>query len=70
MFTGLALSVMGMRSGDAQAAKPLPFFDQLGKMTVDVDGAPNAYGPPESLRLILRKMRIPAGRCAGRLWVT
>ncbi|HWZ51779.1 MAG TPA: hypothetical protein VNW54_09970 [Granulicella sp.] len=28
-----------------QPAQPLPFFDLRTKMTVDVDGAPNAYGP-------------------------
>ena len=46
MSTGLAISVIGLHSGSAQMTKPIPFFDQLGKMTVDVDGAPNAYGPP------------------------
>lgn len=46
IIAGVALASVGNPVGGTQTAKPLPFFDQLGKMTVDVDGAPNAYGPP------------------------
>ena len=35
-----------MTGQQADSGRRAVFFDQVGKMTVDVDGAPNAYGPP------------------------
>ena len=65
MVTGLALSVVGGRASCGQAARPLPFFDQVGKMTVDVDGAPNAYGPPGKPTLDFEKNAHTGGTMRG-----
>ncbi len=51
--------------GNGQTAKPLPFFDQVGKMTVDVDGAPNAYGPPGRPALDFEKNAHTGGTIRG-----
>jgi len=59
--TGMALAI----AGNAQTAKSLPFFDQLGKMTVDVDGAPNAYGPPGKAALDFEKNAHTGGTLRG-----
>jgi hypothetical protein len=46
---------------------PLPHFDQLGKMTVDVDGAPNAYGPPGKPALDFEKNAHVGGKLSGKI---
>jgi hypothetical protein len=60
---GLAIANGG--AGIGQSTKPLPFFDQLGKMTVDVDGAPNAYGPPGRPTLDFEKNAHTGGTLRG-----
>jgi hypothetical protein len=50
-----------------QPAKQLPFVDQLGKMTVDVDGAPDAYGPPGKPTLDFERNAHHGGRLSGRI---
>jgi len=52
-------------SAVAQTPQPLPHFDQLGKMTVDVDGAPNAYGPPGKPALDFEKNAHTGGTLRG-----
>lgn len=59
---GMALAMGSSRSGRAQA---LPHFDQVGKMTVDVDGAPNAYGPPGTPALDFEKNAHTGGTMRG-----
>jgi len=51
----------------AQSPKPLPFYDQIGKMTVDVDGAPNAYGPPGKPALDFERNAHYGGRLNGEI---
>jgi len=60
-----AAIALSMGNGNAQTAKPLPFFDQIGKMTVDVDGAPNAYGPPGKPALDFEKNAHTGGTLRG-----
>jgi len=55
----------GAASGYPQSAKPLEHFDQVGKMTVDVDGAPNAYGPPGKPALDFEKNAHTGGTLQG-----
>jgi hypothetical protein len=52
---------------EAQAPKPLPYFDQLGKMTVDVDGAPTAYGPKGKRTLDFEKNAHTGGTLRGKI---
>ena len=63
--TALTIAVAGVGSAQPQTAKPLPFFDQVGKMTVDVDGAPNAYGPPGKPALDFEKNAHTGGTLRG-----
>jgi hypothetical protein len=46
---------------------PYPFFDQLGPMFVDVDGAPNAYGPPGKTTLDFEKNAHHGARLSGKI---
>jgi len=62
---GVALTSLLAGSALAQMQKPLPHFDQLGKMTVDVDGAPNAYGPPGKPALDFEKNAHTGGTLHG-----
>jgi hypothetical protein len=62
---GMAIALASGPTGTAQTAKPLPFFDQVGKMTVDVDGAPNAYGPPGKPALDFEKNAHTGGTLRG-----
>jgi Fungal chitosanase of glycosyl hydrolase group 75 len=63
---GTALLAIAATACEAQTAK-LPYFDQLGKMTVDVDGAPNAYGPPGMPTLDYEKNAHHGGTLSGKV---
>lgn len=52
---------------EAQAPKPLPHYDQVGKMTVDVDGAPDAYGPKGKPTLDFEKNAHTGGTLSGKI---
>lgn len=45
----------------------MPFYDQVGKMTVDVDGAPNAYGPKGKPTLDFEKNAHRGGKLSGKV---
>ncbi len=65
MAAGAAFLAAGGPVGTSQTPRPLQHFDQLGKMTVDVDGAPNAYGPPGKPALDFEKNAHTGGTLRG-----
>ena len=48
-------------------AQSYPHFDQVGPMFVDVDGAPNAYGPPGKPALDFEKNAHKGARLSGKI---
>jgi hypothetical protein len=66
-ISAITLLVGAAAGAKPQAGPPLPFFDQVGRMTVDVDGAPNAYGPPGKPALDYERNAHVGGRLSGKV---
>ena len=64
----IALLTMAMLTPPLPAqTEPLAFFDQVGPMFVDVDGAPTAYGPAGKPTLDFEENGHRGGRLAGKV---
>lgn len=61
------MSAALINEAPSQTPQPLPFYDQVGKMTVDVDGAPNAYGPKGKPTLDFEKNAHTGGTLRGKV---
>jgi hypothetical protein len=67
IFPAAWLVVSGLPLAALAQAKSPPYFEQTGPMFVDVDGAPNAYGPPGKPALDVEKNAHRGAKLSGKI---
>ncbi len=63
----LVMDFAGLSTMSLAQPPSRPFFDLRGPMFVDVDGAPNAYGPPGKPALDFERNAHHGGRMSGKI---
>jgi hypothetical protein len=66
LFAAIVAGI-GLAPAVPAQSNSLPYFDQLGPMFVDVDGAPSAYGPPGKPALDFEKNAHRGAKLSGRI---